>query len=471
MSRCFWEESLRLGFLSFQSGDISSRSARYRRRVEAEQQVRELAFQDPLTGLANRRQFDDALRAAVAAKPREGAVHAVLLMDLNGFKQINDVHGHGIGDEVLIVVAQRLLGAMRDGDLVARLGGDEFAVLALHLASGEAATNVALRVIDALAAPIMTGSTKHQVGSGIGISLIPDDATTPVQALRKADLALYGAKEERRSAVRFFEDEMDKRVQERRWLDQELHVAVGNGGIRAYFQASVDLKTKRVVGFEAIPRWIDPAFGEILSDRFIPVAEESGLIHQLANQILREACEAAVKWPKDIILSIDVLSSQLKDKKLKTRMLNILRETGLAPERLEIQITESALVRDLEAAQEILGGLREAGVKIALDNFGTGYSSLYHLRNFKLDKIKIDRSFIRGMISEQESGVIVRALVGLAHGLGLTVAANGIQDFEQQASLIRSGCELGQGYLYSGPVSAQRTLEVIQGTLMPELIG
>jgi len=440
-----------------------------RRRVAAEQHVRKLAFQDPLTGLANRRQFDDALKAAVAAPPRDGAVHAVILMDLNGFKKINDIHGHGVGDDVLIITAQRLLGAMRDGDLIARFGGDEFAILALHLASAEAATNIALRMIDALAEPISTGSTKHQVGSGIGIALIPDDATTPVQALRKADLALYRAKEERRSAVRFFEDEMDKRVQERQWLEQELRAVLAAGGIQTYFQASVDLKTKKVVGFEALPRWIHPSFGEIMSDRFIPIAEENGLIHELADQILRQACTAAVQWPRDVVLSVNVLPSQLKDKKLKTRMIGILRETGLAPERLEIQITESALVRELEAARDILGALREAGVKITLDNFGTGYSSLYHLRNFKLDKIKIDRSFIRGMISEQESGVIVRALVGLAHGLGLTVVADGIQDSEQQASLIRTGCEQGQGYLYSGPVSAQRTLDVIQGALMPEL--
>ena len=460
-----------VGLLIFSIRRFVEQKREMRRRIAAEQHVRELAFQDPLTGLPNRRQFTDALKAAIAAPPRDGAVHALFLLDLNGFKRINDTHGHGVGDEVLIITAQRLLGAMRDGDLAARLGGDEFAVLALHLVSAEAATNVALRMIDALAEPIVTSGTKHQVGSGIGIALIPNDATTSVQAMRKADLALYRAKEERRSAVRFFEDEMDKRVHERQWLEQELHAAVTAGSIQAYFQASVDLRTKKVVGFEALPRWVHPAFGEILPDRFVPIAEESGLIHQLADQILRQACTAAVQWPSDVVLSIDVLSSQLKDKNLKTRMLNILRETGFAPERLEIQITESALVRELEAAQDILGGLREAGVKITLDNFGTGYSSLYHLRNFKLDKIKIDRSFIRGMISEQESGVIVRALVGLAHGLGLTVAADGIQDSDQQASLIRTGCEQGQGYLYSGPVAAQRTLDVIQGALMPELMA
>jgi diguanylate cyclase (GGDEF)-like protein len=458
-----------IGLLLFSIRRFLEQKREMRRRIAAEEHVRELAFRDPLTGLANRRLFNDALKAAIDAPPREGAVHALFLMDLNGFKQVNDTHGHGVGDEVLVIVSQRLVGAMRNGDLVARLGGDEFAILAQHLASGEAATNVALRMIDALAAPIVTGNTRHQIGSGIGIALIPTDATTSEQAMRKADLALYRAKEERRSAVRFFEDEMDKRVREREWLEQELHVAVADGTIQAYFQASVDLKTKRVVGFEVLPRWVHPSFGEIEPERFIPIAEETGLIHELATQILRQACMAAVAWPKHVVLSVNVLSSQLKDKNLKNRMIAILQEAELAPERLEIQITESTLVRDLEAAQDILGGLREEGVKITLDNFGTGYSSLYHLRNFKLDKIKIDRSFVRGMISEEESGVIVRALVGLAQGLGLTVAADGIQDSDQQASLIRSGCELGQGFLYSGPVAARRTLDVIQGALMPEL--
>jgi diguanylate cyclase (GGDEF)-like protein len=431
-------------------------------RIAAEQHVRTLAFQDALTGLANRRQFDEALKAATTAPPREGAVHALILLDLNGFKQVNDVYGHGIGDQVLTIVAQRLVGAMRDGDLAARLGGDEFAILARHLVGPEAATNVALRVIEALKNPIVTGSVKHQIGAGLGISLIPNDAVAPEPALRKADLALYRAKEERRSALRFFEEDMDKHVQERQWLVQELRAAVANGGIRAYFQPSVHLDTKRILGFEAVPRWVHPTFGEIMPDRFIPIAEESGLIHELADHILRQACTAAMHWPDDVVLSIDVLSSQLKDKKLKSRILNILRDTGLAPERLEIEITESTLVGNLEAAQDILGGLREAGVRIALDNFGTGYSSLYHLRNFKMDKIKIDRSFIHGMLAEEEDAGIVRALVGLAHGLGMSIAAEGIENSAQQASLIRTGCEQGQGYLYSNPVSADRTLRIIE---------
>src|SRR5580698_3382180 len=451
-----------LGFLIFSIRRYVEQRRETDRRIAAEQHVRTLAFQDALTGLANRRQFDDALKTAAAAPPREGAVHALILLDLNDFKQINDVYGHGIGDQVLTIVAQRLLGAMRDGDLAARFGGDEFAILALHLVGPEAATNIALRVIEALKQPMIAGSARHQIGVGLGISLIPGDAANPEQALRKADLALYRAKEERRSAMRFFEDDMDRRVQERHGLAQELRAAVANENIRAYFQPSVQLKTKRIIGFEALPRWIHSSFGEIMPERFIPIAEECGLIHELADQILRQACVAALQWPTDIVLSIDVLSTQLKDNKLKTRILDILRETGLPPERLEIEITESTLVRDLDAAQEILGGLREAGVRIALDNFGTGYSSLYHLRNFKMDKIKIDGSFIHGMLSETEDAGIVRALVGLAHGLGITVAADGIQDFAQQASLIRTGCELGQGHLYSDAISAERTLDAIE---------
>jgi len=300
---------------------------------------------------------------------------------------------------------------------------------------------------------------------------MPENATAPEQVLRKADVALYRAKDERRSALRFFEEEMDQRVQERQWLMQELRAAVSGQRISAYFQPSIHLRTKRIIGFEVLPRWIHPSFGEIMPDRFIPIAEESGLIHELAMQILRQACTVAALWPKDIVLSVDVLSSQLRDKNLPSRIMDILRETSFPAERLEIEITESTLVRDLEAAQDILGSLREAGVRIALDNFGTGYSSLYHLRTFKMDKVKIDSSFIHGMRSEKEDAGVVRALVGLAQGLGITIAAEGIEDDEQQVSLMRTGCEQGQGYLYSNPVSAEQTVSLFESSLVSQGIA
>jgi len=445
-----------IGLLIFAARRYREQKQETRRRMAAEQHVRELAFQDPLTGLANRRQFDDALNAAIAAPPGAGATHAVFLLDLNGFKRVNDIYGHGVGDELLIIVARRLASAVREGDLVARLGGDEFAILSQHLMGAEAATSVALRVLQALEEPITAGKSSHHVGSGIGIALIPGDATTLQEALRKADVALYRAKSERRSALRFFEEEMDRRVQERDRLDRELRDAIVTDMIRPFFQPVFDLKTRNVVGFEAIPRWIESSMGEISPDRFIPVAEENGLIHRLFERLLQQSCAAAATWPQDVTLALDIFPSQLKDRNLSSRIISILEASGVAPTRLALEITESALVRDLEAAQDVLGSLRMAGVKIVLDNFGTGYSSLYHLRNFKLDKIKIDRSFIESLGS-QESAEIVSALVGLGHGLGLTVTAEGVENTEQRVSLLTTGCEQGQGFLFSSAVPAEQT--------------
>ena len=456
---------LAIGLLIFAARRYAEQKQETRRRIVAEQNARELAFQDPLTGLANRRQFEDALKAATGALPRAGASHAVFLLDLNGFKRINDSYGHGVGDEVLTIVAQRLSGAMREGDLVARLGGDEFAILACHLMGSQAATNVALRVLQALESPISVGGKDHPVGSGIGIALIPGDAITLQEALRKADVALYRAKTERRSALRFFQEEMDQSIFERDQLDRDLRKAIAGNLIQPFFQPVVDLETKKVVGFEALPRWIEASNAEIPADRFIPLAEENGLIHELFKQTLEQSCTAAAKWPANITLALDIFPAQLKDRALPARILSMLQTSGVAPARLELEITESALVRDLEGAQDILGPLRKAGVRIVLDNFGTGYSSLYHLRNFKVDKVKIDRSFIESLGS-QESSDIVSALVGLGHGLGLTVTAEGVEGSDQQASLLSTGCKQGQGFSFGRAVSAAEATHLFRDQMV-----
>jgi len=432
------------------------------RRSAVEREIRTLAFHDPLTGLPNRRQFDDALKAAVAAPPRTGASHGIFMLDLNGFKRVNDVFGHGAGDEVLINVGARLSRAVRYGDLVARLGGDEFAILATQISGPEAATGLALRVIEELYEPIVAAGREHAIASAIGIALSPQDGKDTAELLRKADIALYRAKEQGRSAMRFFEPEMDAHVRERDDLERALREAITADAIVPKYQPLIDLKSGKVHEFEALARWSDPVLGEVKPERFIPIAEDAGLIGALTDALLTRACADALKWPPDVQLAFNISPVLLRDPGFGLRLLALLGRTGLSPHRLEIEITESALVRDLDAAQKALGGLREAGIKIALDDFGTGYSSLYHLRNFKLDKIKIDRSFIGEMTSNSDSAAIVRALVGLGAGLGLEVTAEGVETDEQRRLLSDQGCDQAQGFLYSEAMSAEAALGLLR---------
>ena len=271
------------------------------RRIEAEQRAHELAMQDALTGLPNRRQFDQELKDALAALPRSHGAHAVFLLDVNAFKRVNDLYGHGIGDEVLINIAMRLRRAARQEDMVARFGGDEFAILACELTGSEDATNIALRVIKELDQPIATGSLKHHVGVSIGIALIPEDGSSEVEVLRKADIALYRAKDEKpRSASRFFDAEMDARTQERDLIERDLPSAIAKGGLRCYYQPLIDLRTKQIAGFEALARWQHPTLGEVPPDRFIPVAESCGLMNELTDRLLRQAARDAAKWPENM---------------------------------------------------------------------------------------------------------------------------------------------------------------------------
>ena len=458
---------LALGLLVFAWRQYVRQRQETARRIAAEQHARELAYQDGLTGLPNRRQFDEALREAIASPPRAGAGHGLFLLDLNGFKQINDVHGHGAGDEVLTIVGQRLLAAMRDGDMVARFGGDEFAILAKHLVGGEAATNVAMRVIDALETPIAAAGAVHRVGTGIGIAMIPQDAGSVEEALRMADVALYRAKAERRSALRFFEPAMDAQVRERSAFEGELRDAIDTGAIRAAFLPVVHLATGAITGFELKPHWQGADGADVPAERFIPVAEEAGLIHALAEDLLRQGCRAAVTWPPQVTLSVDVFPSQIKDQLLTARIVRVLHEAQLAPARLQLEVTESALVADPEGAGALLGTMRAAGLRVVLDNFGTGYSSLYHLRAFKLDAVKIDRRFVEAMSSDSESASIVTALVGLGRGLGMKVIAEGVTAGDQGSALLERGCDTGQGPLFSKPLSASATATLFAAEMQP----
>ena len=416
-------------------------------RRTAESAAQRLARHDPLTGLPNRRYFNERLEQALQNIVVEGRRGAVLMLDLDGFKAVNDVHGHLVGDQALVEFADRITKASK-GALVARVGGDEFAIILPRIGSLNEPTGLARRITAASAEPFVIAGTETTLGVCIGIAVTPDDGTKADELVRRADLALYRAKAGGRASTRFFEQAMDAHVERRSVIERELRSAIATQAIDVYYQPLVHLAGGRITGFEALARWMSPVLGRVLPNVFITVAEECGLIHRLGDQLLRKACLEAGNWPKDLTLAFNISPLQLRDPTLGLRVLNILAETGLAPSRLELEITESAIVGDAALAQKQIDELRAAGVRIALDDFGTGYATMSQLLAFRFDKIKIDRSFVANLGGKDGSEVIVRAIIGLAKGLGLVTTAEGIEKASQLEGLKLDGCIEGQGYLF-----------------------
>ncbi|SDV50716.1 putative bifunctional diguanylate cyclase/phosphodiesterase [Chitinasiproducens palmae] len=434
---------LLIGMLAFSMQRYIAQRREMRRRLDAERHVRELAYQDPLTGLPNRRQFEEALELAAAAPPAAGSVHALLMLDLNGFKYVNDVYGHDAGDAVLMGVAQRLRATLRDAQLAARLGGDEFVLLARDLLGPEAASSIALRILQALAQPIVVDGIAHTIGTGIGIALLPADASSGEEAMRKADVALYRAKAERRPAWRFFEEDMDRMVRERKRLEDALKTALAEDRIVARFRPSYTLRTGRIAGFEALPHWVEAGGDGPPPERFLPIAAETGLIHALALRVAERAFDAARQWPVEVTLALNVLPGQLSDRNLPRTLLGALARAGLSPQRLQVDIAENMVVQQLQATRALVEPLQAAGVSVALDHFGTGYSNLYHMQQLRFDKVKIDRRLIEQLDGSGDAK-LVRALVGLGHGLGVPVSADGLDACEDRRELLNSGVQEGQ---------------------------
>ena len=430
------------------------------RRIAAEEEVMRLALQDPLTGLPNRRRFEEALKTALLALPPEPEAHALLMIDLNGFKKINDIHGHPVGDQVLVHIGARLLRAVREQDLVARLGGDEFVILSRNVEGAEGAANIARRILDSLDEPVVTSSGSHAIGLGIGVALAPQDATTADELFRKADVALYRAKAEPTSSVRFFEPAMDVQLQQRDELERAIRDAMEADEIQLRFQPVARIGGG-IAAFEASPLWSHPTFGEIAADRLSPIAEGAGVLPRLTEQLLRRSCEAATVWPDRVRLSIDLPGALLRDRSFADRILAVLRETGLPPQRLKIEIDEGALIRDAEAAEILITPLRAAGISIVADNFGTGYSDLRNLQRLKLDGIKIDGSFVAAMEHDRQAAVMVRTLIGIGQGLDLSVIADGVATKAQTEELARQGCQQAQGELIGSPVSAEQARAMV----------
>jgi diguanylate cyclase (GGDEF)-like protein len=422
-------------------------------RISAELDARNLARHDPLTGLPNRRFFAEKLDEYLRCTSDTQRL-AVLMLDLDGFKMINDAHGHSVGDKALSEFARRLTALLRAETVLARIGGDEFAIIMPKIDSLDDPTNLARRIAAAVAEPFVIGDVSAEFGVGVGIAIAPDDGHDPDELLKRADRALYRAKAAGRSSVRFFEPEMDAHVDRRIQIERELRSAIASNVIVPHYQPLVSLDGNRIIGFEALARWESKALGHVAPDVFIRVAEETGLINVLGDQLLRRACLDANAWPAGFTLAFNVSSVQLRDPMLGLRILSILGQTGLSPHRLEIEITETALVGNISDAQTVIDDLRHAGVRIALDDFGTGYATLTQLLSFHLDKIKIDRSFVSRLDKSEDSQVIIRAILGLANGFGLTTTAEGVEDAAQLACLKANGCAEGQGYLFGKAIPA-----------------
>ena len=421
-----------------------------RRAVEA--RIAHMAHHDPLTDLPNRAYFRERLCAVLERQQRRPDQSAVLCLDLNGFKGINDTLGHAAGDAVLRVVAERLRACVRAEDMVARLGGDEFAILQESASSPEAAGHLAARLVEHLARPFTVLGQEVVIGASLGIAVLPGDGTTPDLLLNNADLALYQAKAERRGTFRFFEAGMNARVQARRALERALREALNTGALELYYQPLMNLRENRIIACEALLRWRHPERGFISPAEFIPIAEETGLIAPIGEWVLREACREASTWPGEIKVAVNLSPLQFRQPGLVPAVVSALANAGLDPKRLELEITESVLLVDSDANLAVLHRLRDLGVRIAMDDFGTGYSSLSYLRAFPFDKIKIDQSFVHELGANRHCAAIVRAVAGLGAALGITTVAEGVETAEQRDHLQQEGCDEMQGYLFSRPL-------------------
>jgi diguanylate cyclase (GGDEF)-like protein len=416
-------------------------------RKLAELDALRLARHDALTGLPNRRFFVEKLNESLS-ETIDASRTAVLMLDLDGFKLVNDAYGHAVGDLALQEFARRATEVMRSGSLLTRIGGDEFAIIAPNISSLDDPTVLARRIVAAVTEPFLVGKMQTTLGVGIGIAISPEDGTNFEVLVQHADRALYRAKGEGRNSIRFFEAAMNEHVERRIAMENELRAAISAKSIVSFYQPLVAFEDEHIIGFEALARWKSDKFGWVPPDQFITIAEELGLISELGDQLLRQACVEARMWPAEMTLAFNISGSQLRDPAVGLRILAILAETGLNPRRLELEITETALVDNMTVAQNVINHLREAGVRIALDDFGTGYATLSQLLSFRLDRIKIDRSFVERLGKDVESDTIVRAILGLAKGFGLATTAEGIEDADQLASLRTNGCLEGQGYLF-----------------------
>jgi diguanylate cyclase (GGDEF)-like protein/PAS domain S-box-containing protein len=430
------------------------------------------AEHDFLTGLPNRMLLNDRIGQAIALAPRSKCKVAVLFLDLDGFKYINDSLGHPVGDKILQSIAKRLVGCVRGSDTVSRQGGDEFVVLLSELHSIEDAAISSRRILQAVAEALSIGHHDLHVTASIGISIYPDDGQDAEALIKNADTAMYQAKENGRASYQFFKPAMTVRAVERQSVEESLRRAMTRQEFKLQYQPKIDLRTGAITGAEALLRWIHPTRGLVSPAKFIPVAEDCGLILPIGAWVLREACAQARRWLDEGLnlatMAVNVSAMEFQDENFLHGLFEILAETGLDPEYLELELTESVLMKQAESSASILQTLRDRGVKITIDDFGTGYSSLSYLRKFPVDALKIDQSFIRQISTGGDDTVIVSAVISMAHSLKLRVVAEGVETFEELEFLRAHQCDEAQGFYFSRPVPP-RNLAALLRSGMPKL--
>ncbi|MGB0466791.1 MAG: EAL domain-containing protein [Pontibacterium sp.] len=431
---------------------------RTRELLKQKKILKQLADHDSLTELPNRAYFHNNLLSTIRKSLRQNSTAAVLFIDLDKFKQINDSLGHHIGDEVLQEVSRRFRQRLRNSDFIARLGGDEFTVIIDPLDSPQAAAEIARQLLHCMHQPCQLKEHTLHLSISIGISILPQDGTDVSSLMKNADLAMYKAKERGGNLFHFYSEDMTLNARHKMAMEEELHRALKRGELRVYYQPQYSLKTQQLVGMEGLVRWIHPEKGLIPPMEFIPLAEERGLIHELGLQVLEIACQQCANWLASGfdpgILAINVSTKQLNQSKLPELILGVLDRTGWPAERLELEVTESFFIKDPQTSLLILDQLRELGIALAIDDFGTGYSSLSYLKQLPVSKLKIDRSFMQNLTQGSEDRAISEAIIALGRGLGLKVIAEGVELADQAEVLTREGCDQAQGYLYGKPMPA-----------------
>ena len=431
-----------------------------RERSEAESKY--LAYHDALTGLPNRFLFRQVLDNLIARMVIPSEPVAILFIDLDGFKSVNDTLGHSVGDALLKVIGVRLRDLVSDQDCVARLGGDEFAILQVGMEQPSAAVQLASDIIVAVGQLCQIADQEVTVGASLGITFCDKDTHDVEELLRNADLAMYRAKTDGRGTFRLFDPEMDAAAQARRQLELDIRKALVYGEFSLNFQPIVNLATRRVVCLEALLRWHHPTIGIIPPMEFVPVAEDIGLIVPIGDWVIRSACMSAAQWPGDVRVAVNLSSVQFARGNIIASVLNALASSGLPPHRLELEITESVILEKTDHNVRILNQLRELGVKISMDDFGTGYSSLSYLRSFRFDKIKIDQCFVRDMDNDIESRAIISAIAGLGTCFGMVTTAEGVETSEQRDLVQMEGCTEVQGKFFSMPVPEEQVIQLIE---------